>query len=180
MPIMHISAISFPYIYYCRTQENGFFLRAYHFKEERRGSLMANMMALNNVYNHYLVTYSRGTMSKYDTHKKSELRGIYNSIVKMNKEAPLYLLNIDRPSQAFAVDIKEGARELHHTIASLGDWKTTNSSTRKWHHQVTRTSSAPNISVPPRIPAPFPPMTLRLKHSPHRRLTMVFFCRQTR
>lgn len=120
MPIMHISAISFPYIYYCRTQENGFFLRAYHFKEERRGSLMANMMALNNVYNHYLVTYSRGTMSKYDTHKKSELRGIYNSIVKMNKEAPLYLLNIDRPSQAFAVDIKEGARELHHTIASLG------------------------------------------------------------
>lgn len=81
---------------------------------------MANMMALNNVYNHYLTTYSRGTVSKYDAHKKSELRGIYNSIVKMNKEAPLYLLNVDRSSQAFAVDLKEGARELHHTIASLG------------------------------------------------------------
>lgn len=33
---------------------------------------MANMMALNTVYNHYLTTYSRGSMTKYDTHKKSE------------------------------------------------------------------------------------------------------------
>ena len=49
---------------------------------------MASMMALNTVYNYYLTTYSRGPMTKYDTHKKSELRDIYNSIVKLNKESP--------------------------------------------------------------------------------------------
>jgi len=81
---------------------------------------MANMMALNTVYNHYLTTYARGTVSKYDAHKKSELRNIYNSIVKLNKETPLYLLNASRESQAFAINVKEGARELHNTIASLG------------------------------------------------------------
>lgn len=81
---------------------------------------MANMLALHTVYNHYLTTYSRGTVSKYDTHKKSELRNIYNSIVKLNKESPLYLLDTSRESQAFAVGVKEGARELHNTIASLG------------------------------------------------------------
>ena len=40
---------------------------------------MANMLALNTVYNHYLTSYSRGTVSKYDAHKKSELRNVYNS-----------------------------------------------------------------------------------------------------
>ena len=81
---------------------------------------MANMMALNTVYNYYLTTYSRGPMTKYDTHKKSELRDIYNSIVKLNKESPLFLPDTTKESQAFAVGVKEGARELHNTIAALG------------------------------------------------------------
>lgn len=81
---------------------------------------MANMMALNTVYNHYLTTYSRGSMTKYDTHKKSELRDIYNSIVKLNKESPLYLPDTTKESRAFAVGIKEGSRELHNTIAAMG------------------------------------------------------------
>ena len=81
---------------------------------------MANMMALNTVYNHYLTTYSRGPMTKYDTHKKSELRDIYQSIVKLNKESPLYLPDTTKESQAYAVNVKEGARELHNTIAALG------------------------------------------------------------
>lgn len=81
---------------------------------------MANMMALNTVYNHYLTTYSHGSMTKYDTHKKSELRDIYHSIVKLNKESPLYLADTTKESRAFAVGIKEGARELHNTIAALG------------------------------------------------------------
>lgn len=81
---------------------------------------MANVMALNTVYNHYLTTYSRGTMTKYDTHKKSELRDIYQSIVKLNKESPLYLPDTTKESRAFAIGVKEGARELHNTIAALG------------------------------------------------------------
>lgn len=79
-----------------------------------------NIAALNTFYNHYLTTYApNGINSQYDTHKKSELRGVYNSIVKLNKEAPLAILDTSRASQAFAVGIKESARALHNTIASV-------------------------------------------------------------
>ena len=75
---------------------------------------------LNSVYNNYLTTYTPKTLTRYDTHKKSELRGVYNSIVKMNKESPWYLPTTSKDTQAYAVDLKENARELHNTIAQLG------------------------------------------------------------
>lgn len=81
---------------------------------------MANNLALTTVYNHYLTSYARGSVSRYDTHKKSELRSIYNSIVKLNKESPLCIVDNSQDSCKFAVGIKESARELHNTIASLG------------------------------------------------------------
>ena len=80
---------------------------------------MANL-ALDTVYNHYLTTYFHDNVTKYDTHKKSELRGIYNSIVKINKESPLFLPVKHAETKEFAVGLKEGARELRNTIASLG------------------------------------------------------------
>ena len=46
---------------------------------------MSNMSALNSVHNFYLTTYAPKTNSPFDTHKKSELRNVYNSIVKLNK-----------------------------------------------------------------------------------------------
>lgn len=79
-----------------------------------------NNAILNNVYNYYMTTYSPRTSTRYDTHKKSELRSIYNSIVKLNKDAPLYKMDTSRASKSFAVGIKEDARELRNTIASLG------------------------------------------------------------
>lgn len=79
-----------------------------------------NNAILNNVYNYYLTTYAPKSSSRYDTHKKSELRGIYNSIVKINKESPLYKLDTSRESKEFAVGIKEDARALRNIIASLG------------------------------------------------------------
>lgn len=82
--------------------------------------MAVNFAALNTVYNHYLTSYAPKGSSPYDTHKKSELRSIYNTIVKMNKEAPLYILDTSSQTQAFAVGIKEGARNLRNTIASLG------------------------------------------------------------
>lgn len=75
---------------------------------------------LNNVYNFYMTTYAPKSSTPYDTHKKSELRRVYNSIVKMNKDAPLFILDTSKESQQFAVGIKENARELRNTIASLG------------------------------------------------------------
>lgn len=75
---------------------------------------------LTNVYNHYLTTYAPKSTTQFDTHKKSELRSIYNSIVKMNKESPWYLDTTSKDSQEYAVSIKENARLLHNAIASLG------------------------------------------------------------
>lgn len=75
---------------------------------------------MNSVYNHYLTTYAPKSTTQYDTHKKSELRNIYNSIVKLNKESPWYLDTNSRESQEYAVSLKENARMLHNTIASLG------------------------------------------------------------
>ena len=81
---------------------------------------MADNTAISTVYNHFLTTYApQGTNTKYDTHKKSELRGLYNSIVKMNKEAPLFLLDTSPATQEFAVGLKENARSLKNVISSL-------------------------------------------------------------
>lgn len=75
---------------------------------------------LSSVYNFYMTTYAPKSSTPYDSHKKSELRGVYNSIVKLNKESPLFILDTSKDSREFAVSMKENARELRNTIASLG------------------------------------------------------------
>lgn len=75
---------------------------------------------LSNVYNFYMTTYAPKSSTPYDSHKRSELRSVYNSIIKMNKESPLYILDTSKDSQQFAISMKENARELRNTIASLG------------------------------------------------------------
>lgn len=83
---------------------------------------MANTIQnYSNVYNYYMTTYAPRSSTPYDSHKKSELRSVYNSIVKMNKEAPIYILDTSKESCAFAIGMKENARELRNVIASLGD-----------------------------------------------------------
>ena len=79
-----------------------------------------NTLKLNNIYNFYLTTYSKDCSSPFDSHKKSELRSVYNSMLKLNKESPVYLLDNTQSMQAFAVGIKENARLLRNNIASLG------------------------------------------------------------
>lgn len=78
------------------------------------------MSVLTTAYNNYLTTYTPKSLTRYDTHKKSELRGVYNSIVKLNKESPWYLPTTSKETQQYAVDLKENARDLHNTIAQLG------------------------------------------------------------
>jgi len=75
---------------------------------------------LNNVYNNYLTSYAPKSLTRFDTHKKSELRNVYNSIVKLNKESPWYLPTTSKETQHYAVTLKENARELHNSIAQLG------------------------------------------------------------
>lgn len=75
---------------------------------------------LNTLHNNYLTAYAPSSITRYDTHKKSELRAVYNSIVKINKDTPWYLPVKRLDVQQFAIGLKEGARDLHNTIASLG------------------------------------------------------------
>ena len=84
---------------------------------------MANSIALNAVYDHILTNYASKDVSnkQTETHKKSELRGIYNSIVKINKDSPLFLLKDDAEDEAGAVELKEEARALRSTIYGLSN-----------------------------------------------------------
>ncbi len=75
---------------------------------------------LNTVYNNYMTTYAPKPLTRYDTHKKSELRSVYNSIVKYTKDAPWYLPTTSKETQHYAVSLKENARELRNTLAQLG------------------------------------------------------------
>ena len=74
----------------------------------------------SNVYDYYLSTYAKQAgNSRYDTHKKSELRGVYNRMVKTNKDAPLYKMNIDDDALNFVIDLKETARNMQNVVSSL-------------------------------------------------------------
>lgn len=74
---------------------------------------------MDNMYSYYLSTYGKSAVSRYDSHKKSELRSVYNSILKANKESPLYKIRESGEAHRFAIDIKENARHLKNVIASL-------------------------------------------------------------
>jgi len=83
------------------------------------------MAAIDTVYNYYLTTYGKtNTSSRYESHKKSELRDVYNRIVKSNKEEPLYKINMNDDAEKFVIDLKEEARNAKNiTSALLGDGK---------------------------------------------------------
>ena len=67
---------------------------------------------IGSVYDYYLTTYAGRPATKSDTHKKSELRSVYNNIVKISKKSPLYKVNVSENIQKFAIDLKENARTL--------------------------------------------------------------------
>ena len=79
------------------------------------------MAIIDSAYQYYLSTYRSSAVSRYDTHKKSELRDIYNRIVKINKESPLYKIKDVGNVTKYAIDIKETTKDLQNVISSLSD-----------------------------------------------------------
>lgn len=75
-------------------------------------------LALQNVYNNFLPQFMPKT-SRYDTHKKDELRSVYASIIRQTKESPLFLPLSGEDVVEYAVNMKENARDLKNVIASL-------------------------------------------------------------
>ena len=82
---------------------------------------MANSV-MTTIYNQYSMTYMpRKSDTRYDSHKRSELRNICSTMAKINRDAPLYLLNNSDETRKYVVDLKENTRELRNTIIdSLG------------------------------------------------------------
>lgn len=77
------------------------------------------MAMIDNAYTYYLTTYGNQASTRYNAHKKSELKNIYQKIVQVNKEAPLYKFPSVGEVARFAIDIKEGAQHVRNVIASI-------------------------------------------------------------
>lgn len=80
---------------------------------------MAHQYALNSIYNQYLTTYAPKSTTRNGEHKNNELRNVYHSILKINKDAPLSIVDTSEAAQKYVVGIKENAQRLGQTITSL-------------------------------------------------------------
>ena len=78
-------------------------------------------ISLNGVYNHFIQDHVSKDVTQADAHRKDELRDVYKSIAKINKNSPLYLLSNDDDVRIDAIDIKERARQLQNSIFNLSD-----------------------------------------------------------
>lgn len=79
------------------------------------------MLITNAAYRYYLDVYATAATTRYDTHNKSELRNVYNNMVKVNKDSPLYKIRNNTNIPKFLIDIKENARHAKNVISSLAD-----------------------------------------------------------
>lgn len=78
------------------------------------------MSAILDAYSYYVSSsYPTAKTNRYDSHKRSELKTLYNNIVKYNKDLPIYAFKMDNNMSKFAIDIKESAHSLKNTIFSL-------------------------------------------------------------
>lgn len=79
------------------------------------------MTRIDSAYDYYISTYANQEVSRYDSHKQSDLRKVYSNIIKANKDSPLYkIINMER-AKRYAIDIKEHARSIQNVVASLSD-----------------------------------------------------------
>ena len=79
--------------------------------------------ALNVAYDQMNMMYgaSLATSSKYDAHKKEDLRSTSDRISKSNRRSPLYKISESKDVKRFAIDIKEQAHMIKNIVASLSE-----------------------------------------------------------
>lgn len=106
-----------------------------------------SMAVIDSAYQSYLSTYAGSGMSRYDTHKKSQLRAVYNNIVKVNKDSPLYKINFTRDTGRFAIDIKEQARSIENFIAALSNNAPDDNAEHAFSRKIAQSSDEDAVSV---------------------------------
>lgn len=77
------------------------------------------MARIDAAYNYFMTTYGDNIGSRYESHKKSELRDTYNRIIKANKESPLFKIKDTEDIGQFAIDIKEHANSMAISVSNL-------------------------------------------------------------
>lgn len=81
---------------------------------------MANYNSiLSEVYNFYQDSFTPRN-SRFDAHKRSDLKNIYNSIVRESNKEPVYLIDYSADIQRYTILMKEGAMRFQRDIAALG------------------------------------------------------------
>lgn len=78
-------------------------------------------LAIGSAYDYYLKTYGAQQTSRYDSHRKEDLRDTVNKIKILNKESPLYKIRMSGDVQKYAIDIKESARNIKNIVASFSE-----------------------------------------------------------
>lgn len=78
-------------------------------------------MAVLNVYNYYQMAVPGISNTKFDTHKKSELKTLYNDMIKLNQKKPFYKLSLSNATRSYIIGIKEATMELKTSSAFLSE-----------------------------------------------------------
>jgi flagellar hook-associated protein 2 len=79
---------------------------------------------LNEVYNYFVgldTSYQLRPQTRYDTHKKDELKVLYSKIKDAGIRSPLYLISPTESNRQFALDIKSSAISLQSSISMMQD-----------------------------------------------------------
>ncbi len=78
-------------------------------------------MATVNNYNYYQMALPSIANTKFDTHKKSELKTLYKDMIKLNQTKPFYKLSLSNATRDYIIGIKEAAMELKTSSAFLSE-----------------------------------------------------------
>lgn len=74
---------------------------------------------ISSAYQYLLSEYGRMETSRYDTHKKSELKQSYNKLLSTNKNSPLLRFNLSDETTNVLIDLKENSRILHNRLYEI-------------------------------------------------------------
>lgn len=72
-----------------------------------------------NVYNYLVSDYVHKTNTQYKAHNNSELKNIYNKIVKMGQKTPLYIFHLSDDIESFALGLKDASIQLANNFSYL-------------------------------------------------------------
>lgn len=103
------------------------------------------MAKIDSAYAYYASTYANREVSRYDSHKKSDLRKVYNRIIKTNKESPLYKISNMTDAKKYAIDIKESSKAILNAVDSLSDKYA--DSADSFQKKVAESSDSDSVSV---------------------------------